>query len=162
MLAHSRCSRFYVSRWKMTITRSLIAASTFTTIDCNLRIISVTQPSSLIIMSDDNAALRDTIASMLPESAQAGASASSSSNGSLDDELTPFPSPVLSAKSLAGLSREWATVSTPRDLATGLIPPDRHIPHIIHPDRIADPSLKRRRAGRGGRPRQGSDEGRRG
>ena len=34
-----------------------------------------------------------------------GTESSVSSSSSLDDDITPFPSPVLSAKSLAGLSR---------------------------------------------------------
>jgi hypothetical protein len=66
-------------------------------------------------MTPEHDDLRDSIASMLPASAQSSASTSSSSNASLDDELTPFPSPMLSAKSLAGLSRmfslgAWSTV----------------------------------------------------
>lgn len=35
--------------------------------------------------------------------------ASSSSSTNVDDDLTPFPSPMLSATSLAGLSRQFSS-----------------------------------------------------
>jgi serine/threonine-protein phosphatase 5 len=49
--------------------------------------------------------LRNSISSMITGTEDEGTSSSSSSTP-YDDDLTPFPSPVLSATSLAGLSRE--------------------------------------------------------
>lgn len=57
--------------------------------------------------SDDD--LRNSISSMITgveDGATSSGSGSGSSGTPYDDDLTPFPSPVLSATSLAGLSRE--------------------------------------------------------
>jgi hypothetical protein len=49
--------------------------------------------------------LRNSVSSMIT-GVEDGATSSGSSGTPYDDDLTPFPSPVLSATSLAGLSRE--------------------------------------------------------
>ena len=49
--------------------------------------------------------LRNSISSMITGT-EDEATSSGSSSTPYDDDLTPFPSPVLSATSLAGLSRE--------------------------------------------------------
>jgi len=69
----------------------------------NIEQITMASPTS-----DDD--LRNSISSMIT-GVEDGATSSGSSGTPYDDDLTPFPSPVLSATSLAGLSREWLQYS---------------------------------------------------
>ncbi len=86
-----------------------ISISTF-----NLHLFSF-QP---FIMSGEEA-LRDSLSSIITGT-ESSVTGGGSSGTNSDDDLTPFPSPNLSAKSLAGLSREsfLPTVRSRMDLST--------------------------------------------
>lgn len=87
-------------------------------------------------------ALRSSLSSIItgtedPQASSSGSGSGSGSTATIDDDLTPFPSPVLSATSLAGLSRQSAANLIRREcVLTLLVSSDGELEQEVDEDRI--------------------------